>query len=425
MGDVKKRAFAPARERSGRIDSTDSVLPEEGRSAPGVVTRTWCHTVAVSSTIVETFRIPREGDSPGRDIGVDAIRGLAILLVVLGHSISNAVNLNLAARHDPLFYISNFLYTFHMPLFFLVSGYVLFGKKIKIQDRALRLLVPFLAWIPVYWFVNRYFLHFPWPVLFWPTLKDTLLHPAVGLWFLPVLFLCSLLLIPTSALEKRWSWTGEASLLAIFVIINFIPVDIVGVMQVKYFFFFFAAGYLLAKHRKRIQRIGENRINVALAGLSILFLALFVTLYQLKSIKPFDFPVVLANLFKAPGPYLIRYSMAFLGIAFAVAIVKATRSTRARAVLAWFGLVTMDIYVAHGLMMQLAFGSGWTKLVLSFVFGIVLSLVLSFFLLRQWWLTAAVFLGIKRKKPTGALELPGEMRDAFDDQQVETPIPEP
>ncbi|HEY5526569.1 MAG TPA: hypothetical protein VIK02_03215, partial [Candidatus Anoxymicrobiaceae bacterium] len=126
-----------------------------------------------------------------------------------------------------------------------------------------------------------------------------------------------------------------------------------------------------------------------------LFLALFVTLYQLKSIKPFDFPVVLANLFKAPGPYLIRYSMAFLGIALAVAIVKATRSTRARAVLAWFGLVTMDIYVAHGLMMQLAFGSGWTKLVLSFVFGIVLSLVLSFFLLRQWWVTQAAFLGIK------------------------------
>jgi hypothetical protein len=224
----------------------------------------------------------------------------------------------------------------------------------------------------------------------------------VGLWFLPVLFLCSLLLIPTSALEKRWSWMGEASLLAIFIIVNFIPVDIVGLMQVKYFFFFFAVGYLLAKHRKSIQRIGENRINVLLAGLSVLFLALFVILYQVGRIKPYDFPVTLGNLFKSPGPYLIRYSMAFLGIALAVAVVKASGSTRARMALAWFGLVTMDIYVAHGLMIQLAFGSGWLKVLTGFVFGVVLSLALSFILLRQWWVSAMVFLGIKRRKPAPA-----------------------
>ena len=161
-----------------------------------------------------------------------------------------------------------------------------------------------------------------------------------------------------------------------------------------------------------------------LAGFSALFLALFVVLYQLKLIKPYDFPVVLANLFKAPGTFLIRYSMAFLGIVLAIAVVKATRSTRARAALAWFGLVTMDIYVAHGLTMQLAFGSGLTKLVLSFVLGIVLSLALSFFLLRQWWLSAAVFLGIKRKKPAERLEPAGETPDAFEEQR-ETTLPEP
>ena len=124
------------------------------------------------------MEIPRLGEQPGRLLGVDALRGFAILLVVLGHSISNAVNLNQVVRANPLYYTSNFIYTFHMPLFFLVSGYVLFGKRIKIRDRALRLLMPFLAWIPVYWFVNRYIHHFPWPVQFWPTLKDTLLHPA-------------------------------------------------------------------------------------------------------------------------------------------------------------------------------------------------------------------------------------------------------
>jgi len=389
-----------------------------------VVTRTWCHTVAVSSTIVETFRIPREGDSPGRDIGVDAIRGLAILLVVLGHSISNAVNLNLAARHDPLFYISNFLYTFHMPLFFLVSGYVLFSKRIKVGDRAIRLMLPFFAWIPVYWFVNRYIHHFPFPIGFAATLKDTILNPGTGLWFLPTLFLCSLLLIPAVRLEKVRSWMGEASLAVIFIAVNLIPYDRLGALQVKYFFFFFAAGYLLAKHRGRVEQIGREPAAAGLVLVSAVFLVSFIVLYYYGLIKPYTFPISLVDLFKTPSAYLVRYIMACLGILLSIGFIRALGSTRALKVFAWFGLVTMDIYVAHGLMIQLAFGSGWVKVLTGFILGIVLSLVLSLLLLRQWWVSATVFLGIKRKKPASALEASEEMRDGLDNQQVETPIPE-
>lgn len=345
--------------------------------------------------VSEVFSIPRVGVPPNRNLSVDALRGLAILLVVLGHAISNAENLTLATKYDPQFLLSNFLYTFHMPLFMLISGYVLFGKKIRISDRAIRLILPFFAWIPVYWFVNRYMHHYPWPVRFGTTLKDTILKPGIGLWFLPTLFLCSLLLIPVIRLEKVQKWMGELTLAVIFIGLNFIPYDGVGLMQVKYFFFFFAAGYLLAKHRSRIERISRGRTNSVLAIASVAFLGLFAAFYYYGLIKPYEFPISVVDLFKTPSAYLIRYLMAILGISAAVAFIRALGAGKARKVFAWFGLVTMDIYVAHGLMIQLAFGSGWLKVFTGFVLGIVLSLLLTLLLLRQWWPTAALFLGIK------------------------------
>lgn len=344
----------------------------------------------------EVLKIPRVGVPPGRDIGIDALRGFSILLVVLGHAIANAENLLVASTYNLKYVLSNFLYTFHMPLFFLISGYVLFGKRIRVGDRAIRLLLPFLAWIPIYWVINHWVHH--WPATFLTALKDSVLHPAVGLWFLPTLFLCSLLLVPVRYLEKRQSWMGEASLAVIFVGVNLLPVQILGVMQVKYFFAFFALGYLGHKYRARIEEIGRKSIDAGLLGLSALFLVLFTVLYYYGRMHPYAFPISLVDLFKTPVAYIIRYSMAALGIAFSIAIIRALRTGRARTALAWFGLVTMDIYVAHFLMLQITFGAGWLKILVSCITGTFLPLALSFLVLRQWWVTGALFLGIKPRR---------------------------
>ena len=333
------------------------------------------------------------------------MRGFAILLVVLGHSISNAENLYNVTAYNPRYYLSNFLYTFHMPLFMFVAGYVLFGKRIKISDRAIRLMVPFLSWIPVYWFVNRYIRHFPWPVKFWATFRDTILQPGAGLWFLPTLFICSILLIPVVLLEKRWSWAGDVSLAVIFIAVNLIPYDRLGLVQVKYFFAFFAIGYLVAKHKASILKIGNKRINIALLASAILFVLLFGGLYYYGKINPFTFPFTLANLFKTSGAFVIRYFMALLGIVFSIAFIKALKTSRARTVFAWFGLVTMEIYVAHGLMLQLTFGSPWIKVLVSMVTGTLLPLVLAFLLLRRSSVTAMLFYGIKPRGPERVLEV--------------------
>ncbi|MBN2167769.1 MAG: acyltransferase [Actinobacteria bacterium] len=350
--------------------------------------------------VARRLDVPFVGEPPGRDLGVDALRGLAILLVVLGHSISYAVNMNAVSGYNPFFYVNSFIYAFHMPLFFMVSGYVMFGRRIRTGERALRLLVPFLAWIPVYWFVDRYFHHYPWPVLFWPTLKRTIMEPGDGLWFLEVLFLCVVLLIPVVQLEKWRSWAGGVSLALIFVGVNLIPYQKLGLHQVKYFFFFFAVGYLAGKHRPGIDRIDRKWIGVFLTGCSIIFLVSFTVLYYYGRINSFVFPVTLYDLFKTPAAYIIRYAMALLGIVFSMTVIAALQKLQASKALSWFGLVTMDIYVAHLIMLQVTFGSNWERVLVSCITGVVLSLALSFLVLRRSWVTAMLFLGIKPKKIT-------------------------
>ena len=68
---------------------------------------------------------------------IDYMRAFAILLVIAGHA--NAFN-------DP---VKNWIYSFHMPLFFIISGLTLSEKKLslKIVEKKVRvLLVPYIVW---------------------------------------------------------------------------------------------------------------------------------------------------------------------------------------------------------------------------------------------------------------------------------------
>ena len=91
--------------------------------------------------------------SQKRNITIDAIKAVAILLVVLGHSIqygcgSEYLESN-AYFQNPLF---EYIYSFHMPLFAMISGY-LFNQTVSkrsfievIINRVQRLLIPILSW---------------------------------------------------------------------------------------------------------------------------------------------------------------------------------------------------------------------------------------------------------------------------------------
>lgn len=131
-----------------------------------------------------------------RDDTLDIIKGIGIFLVVMGHVSENN-------------FISSFIYNFHMPLFFILSGYtyVKYSKKdIKhfSINRTKRLLLPYFIYGILtlsYWIFIERFLRNQMDIpilkpiinLFLATgMKDGYVYNAV-LWFIPCMFLTQLI----------------------------------------------------------------------------------------------------------------------------------------------------------------------------------------------------------------------------------------
>ena len=68
-----------------------------------------------------------------RNVAIDALKGLGILLMVIGHS-------NLP------FNLRGLIFVFHMPLFFIVSGYLYKERSYAeiLNKQIARIMVPFL-----------------------------------------------------------------------------------------------------------------------------------------------------------------------------------------------------------------------------------------------------------------------------------------
>lgn len=116
---------------------------------------------------------------------VDYMRGIAIILVVIGH----LIQFNGFPTSNPVF---EFIYSFHMPLFFAISGYItqkvtrvetLHQYFIYLKKKFITIALPLITWSLL---VNPYLLKEEWKIMSWEEMLMTLQHP--WLWFLKMLF---------------------------------------------------------------------------------------------------------------------------------------------------------------------------------------------------------------------------------------------
>lgn len=115
---------------------------------------------------------------------MDIARGIGIFLVVLGHSFPDD-----KFNNNPIYtYIYKLIYSFHMPLFFIISGFFAYkiynilnlAQYIKfIQGKFKRLMIPYFAIsliaIPIKLYMNRYAAR---PIDLNGLIVDVLLYPA-------------------------------------------------------------------------------------------------------------------------------------------------------------------------------------------------------------------------------------------------------
>lgn len=113
----------------------------------------------------------------------DIAKSIAIYLVILGHTLPDNTSLKVV------------IYSFHMPLFFIISGFfiknseITFGQYHKlISKKFFALIVPYLLWGAIYMSLdvkNMLFLVYG----SWKTIMAT--GGLSSLWFLPVLFIAT------------------------------------------------------------------------------------------------------------------------------------------------------------------------------------------------------------------------------------------
>lgn len=186
----------------------------------------------------------------------DTLKGLLIILVVLGHC-GTALNEGLLSV----------IYAFHMPLFILISGY--FSKKQPIISKQnKRLAIIYLLFNTIYIIIDAYTVDFS---------MNRLLTPSFALWYILSLLYwrCALQLIPNKWIEKpAYMIIGSV---AVGLLAGFIPIGSEMSFQRTFCFWpFFIAGYYLRKY----DGIKKVRMQNRLLS-SILLISLFIVVYYL------------------------------------------------------------------------------------------------------------------------------------------------
>ena len=94
---------------------------------------------------------------------IDFLRGLAIILMIFGHMIDYGLVLDvcISEQKQVFQYIHNFIYSFHMPFFFTISGYAMAMRDntidsvqllwLRIKRAIVSLYIPYLCFVVLYW----------------------------------------------------------------------------------------------------------------------------------------------------------------------------------------------------------------------------------------------------------------------------------
>ncbi len=283
-----------------------------------------------------------------KNITIGVVRGIAIILVVYGHVIQRTM----APNGEDFFLNPVFktIYTFHMPLFVFISGYLLAYSLSRssvpevLNSRYKRLFVPFIAW-GILGIFTDYFLslidgksigniNFPLDLV-----NQLFLNPTI--WFLFTLFILSCLLLFSIKLEKRF---GKIIYAIIYFLILVIPLnDYCSLYYIKWFYLFYMIGYIINKYGMNLINKYNNAIVLVIS--SILFVLLASTWTKSDYIYLNKMGFESNQYFLEILRLLYRYFVAFLGILIAFYIGMHFSKTKMVYILDNIGIYSLDIYL--------------------------------------------------------------------------------
>ncbi|MGA3080469.1 MAG: acyltransferase [Terracidiphilus sp.] len=270
-----------------------------------------------------------------RNATLDCIKGFAICLVVWGHCIQYlSAGSNEQYLQDPVFAI---IYSFHMPLFMAISGYLFYASQHRYGGRDLlikkakHLLLPAAAWW-VLMLALRYVIHI---------LTGSGITSAFHniFWFLTANMFCAVVVYFCAELAK-----GSAAVyfLAPAMLLLLALPDGFDLKYDKFMLPYFAAGFLFCRHSRRIAPMAYGVAWIA-------SLAAFCIMMMHWKTEYYIYTTGMSLYVPDPEHKLLiigfRYLAGFAGIGSVVPAVHLLLRRAAAPLLTFLGRHTMGIYV--------------------------------------------------------------------------------
>lgn len=328
---------------------------------------------------------------PKRNNTIDAMKGFGIILVVLGHVIQG----NITVPDNNIIY--RYIYSFHMPLFMFLSGYVAYITNNKINNNFLfiktkELFVPFISW---YFTIGFLLANFEEKIYLSTYLKELIFFPDNGLWFLWILFLIFCIYFFIKKInEKLFNNNNFSELILILITclnIRFLTLNILGISLLKWHIIFFFIGYLVARYKYKFVTCLPRVVYISI---SVIFLLLGVFLSKdVQSLFTNFMSGYLENNIK----YLLviySYIVALAGIVFSYFIVGIIRKYRLYKYILFLGKNSIDIYILHLYVLKVFHFNGSTiGIILSTLFALAASMIFSRLILRRNVILSYIYLG--------------------------------
>ncbi|MEG1718751.1 MAG: acyltransferase family protein [Clostridia bacterium] len=208
---------------------------------------------------------------------IDILKAIAIILVVVGHTMqygTTADYLQNKLFYDNAFF--QFIYTFHMPLFMLISGYLFYASAARhsfsyiVKSKVKTLLFPVLIWSFIPFFYNL-IKNGDFSVM---TIFKTYGTTAINnFWFLWSLLFWSLVFV----FVKRFLKDNIFVYIGIFILTFFIP-DTLAALH-KFIYPFFMLGYFFNKNKAKFTHFLSSEksklICLILSGATFFVMFLF------------------------------------------------------------------------------------------------------------------------------------------------------
>jgi len=311
---------------------------------------------------------------------IDILRGIAVLSVLLGHAIQRGMVINYEQN-----IIFKIIYSFHMPLFMLLSGYTMYKYTEKydinfIRKKFIRLIIPTIVWSYLIYFVRNFefvgikeFILFPSNILEYT--KTLFWHPDILIWFLYIVFLCNIIFyIHKKIVKDKYEKFDILVTILFTIIIYLLPNKNFGMGRLQIYFPIFSLGYYVAKYFEYIKKY-----------LKYLLIPSIITYILIFS----RFNVMIDN-------KLIYYLISISAIIIIYNIVNKMKLEKVNKVLAFLGNKSLEIYLCQCVCLNIGAGNGTLRIISIFITATTISTLLAI-ITNKYDITKALLYGKRRK----------------------------